>query len=275
MKGRFKKFGFTVVELLTVVTVIAILLGLLIPALNMVRSSAKEAKQMAQFAVIDQTLMAFRNDHGFYPPSDNADGDYCGAQKLCEALLGWDLMGFHPHSGWTAGDVDRVYDLTGLTEERIKYNLNQRKGPYLELTTANAFRLGNIPAENKPGLFNNTGLLAPDTFVICDSFGAIPIRIGEKIVKAGMPILYYKANTSSKTISTGRDENRIYDLFDNSDLVELNYPQSSLLDGRFYSDVIRDPKVTARDWPYRADSYILISAGADGLYGTSDDITNF
>ena len=28
-------------------------------------------------------------------------------------------------------------------------------------------------------------------------------------------------------------------------------------------------------WPYRADSYILISAGIDGLYGTSDDMTNF
>ena len=27
--------------------------------------------------------------------------------------------------------------------------------------------------------------------------------------------------------------------------------------------------------PYRAQSYILISAGKDGLYGTSDDITNF
>ncbi len=45
----------------------------------------------------------------------------------------------------------------------------------------------------------------------------------------------------------------------------------------FY-DYITDPKATGasgRDWPYRADSYILISAGADGLYGTSDDITNF
>ena len=27
--------------------------------------------------------------------------------------------------------------------------------------------------------------------------------------------------------------------------------------------------------PYRPESYILISAGFDGRYGTSDDITNF
>jgi hypothetical protein len=29
------------------------------------------------------------------------------------------------------------------------------------------------------------------------------------------------------------------------------------------------------EWPVNADSYVLISAGADGLYGTADDITNF
>jgi hypothetical protein len=40
---------------------------------------------------------------------------------------------------------------------------------------------------------------------------------------------------------------------------------------------IMDPKASTdvRPWPYRPDSYILISAGADGLYGTGDDITNF
>ena len=27
--------------------------------------------------------------------------------------------------------------------------------------------------------------------------------------------------------------------------------------------------------PYRADSYILMSAGFDGLYGTKDDVFNF
>ncbi len=43
----------------------------------------------------------------------------------------------------------------------------------------------------------------------------------------------------------------------------------------FYEEYIRDPKIEARVWPYRPDSYLLISAGADGLYGTPDDIRNF
>lgn len=37
----------------------------------------------------------------------------------------------------------------------------------------------------------------------------------------------------------------------------------------------RDPKAKSRVRPMKDDSYILISAGSDGLYGTADDVTNF
>ena len=43
----------------------------------------------------------------------------------------------------------------------------------------------------------------------------------------------------------------------------------------YFYEYIRDPKVHARPWPYRPDSYLLISAGMDGIYGTDDDIRNF
>jgi hypothetical protein len=43
---------------------------------------------------------------------------------------------------------------------------------------------------------------------------------------------------------------------------------------KFY-DITRDPKVSTGDRPVRADSYILMSAGFDGEYGTNDDIYNF
>jgi len=54
-----------------------------------------------------------------------------------------------------------------------------------------------------------------------------------------------------------------------------NDPLYSGIYGRFYNH-LTDPKVNIPDgWPVNADSYILISAGADGEYGTADDITNF
>jgi hypothetical protein len=43
---------------------------------------------------------------------------------------------------------------------------------------------------------------------------------------------------------------------------------------RFYKNTLSD-KITTIPRPYRADTYILISAGYDAEYGTADDICNF
>jgi len=286
-----KKTGLTIIELLIVLGIIAILVGLLVPSLSAVKKMAKETKQKAQFATIELALAAFKNDDGDYPPSDwplppNPGNDYCGSQKLAEALLGWDLLGFHPKSAWRADGLDvgngpgsydpaQTRDING---DGFPDTFDERKGPYLELATIGAFRLGNISV-SKPGLFVDTGPLAPDTFVLCDVFGAKKISTANgKIVRAGAPILYYKANTSGKRI---RD---VYRVSDNDALViakqQADGRPHRLADtnnqyGIFYDEYIRDPKITAKAWPYRPDSYILISAGADGLYGTPDDICNF
>ena len=42
-----------------------------------------------------------------------------------------------------------------------------------------------------------------------------------------------------------------------------------------FARFILDPSVMARRAPVRKDSYLLISAGPDGRYGTDDDVTNW
>ena len=277
---RRKRTGFTLVELLAALGIIALLAGLLIPAMSMVRRTAKETKQKAQFTAIELALTAFKNDYGDYPRSDWSLppapwSDYCGAQKLAEALVGWDLLGFHPKSDFRSNgrndDGEFIYDANN------PIFFDQRRGPYLELATFDAFRLGNISIRNA-GLFFDTGPLAPNTFVLCDVFGEKKIMLSNgKTVRAGAPILYYRANTSAKTIR------EIYNAQDNDVLIQIKQQADnkeqplSRPAGQFqyFYDYIRDPKISARPWPYRPDSYILISAGADGLYGTSDDIRNF
>ena len=286
MAVKRKKTAFTLVELLIVLGIIAILVSLLIPALTMVRKVAKETQQKAQITTIELAIVAFKNDYGDYPPShgwtsttgDNIDPAYFGAQTLAEALVGWDLMGFHPKSAWGKDGKDKdgvnmVY-LDGTESAAVREkNLKERKGPYLELATANAFRLNQLFA-NIPVSFN------PNTFVICDVFGVKSVTIGGKTVKAGVPILYYKANTSSKTIeyrSPDEDLN-IYNRKDNYLFFYYLTDEGSshpLYDSTKFYDYIRDRKVTTVKWPSRPDSYLLISAGADGLYGTKDDICNF
>jgi hypothetical protein len=54
-----------------------------------------------------------------------------------------------------------------------------------------------------------------------------------------------------------------------------NTPPTVPLDPKSFQGVLQNAKVTAKRQPYRDDSFLLISAGPDGLYGTGDDVANF
>ena len=315
--------GFTIVELLTVMAVIVILIGLLVPALNLVRDYAKEIQQRAQFHSMDIAIEMFKTEFGKYPPSiDNinvtfdtnlgADPDgYSGSLKLSEALVGWDLLGFHPNSDFRSDGQNVRDDGLGSTEpydvyhpdapdggnvngqfaETAQENVQARKGPLVELEGANAFQLKDI--------YTDFGSFNGDSFVLCDVYAKK--RGSNK--KIGMPILYYTARTrytQQKSDDADGIDNDIYNYLDNVDLLELGTPEdetahpladgelgaadpapaasSGLADADDYLDfenMIRNEQVTTINRPYRAESYILISAGKDGLYGSADDIYNF
>ncbi len=281
------KMGFTIVELLTVMSIIVILIGLLVPALNMAKRYATDVKQRAQFHGIDVAMQLFSSEFEGYPDSDYLDEDneqYPGATRLCEAMVGQDLLGFHPASRFradcTTDGTNRIYDNPqGFLGSPTLDNLQARRGPYLQLEKANAYRLEDI---YEAGLLAGGGEL----FVLCDEYARVKNkRTGKKI---GMPILYYKADTSgfrhdaNNLPTTSDDRGQIYNYLDNDYLVGLGTPPDGATahllyaePERFYEST-RNERITITDGrPYRADSYILISAGFDGQYGTRDDIFNF
>jgi type II secretory pathway pseudopilin PulG len=276
-KQSNKEAGFTIVELLTVMSIIIILMGLLAPAMNRARRYARKVSQKNQFHSIDIALEMFRAEFDGYPPSDALDPisrQYCGAMKLAEAMLGQDLLGFHQDSIFRSDGQDgsgrALYPVNPY-----EYNLKARKEHYLPLENANAYRLNDIYPNVTTSTFN--GL----RFVLCDVYTRVMnLNTGKKI---GMPVLYYKADTSktAHNLDNPDDPNNIYNYRDNHALLGLGVPWDPnekhplFTDPKIFYKITRNRKVKKQSLPRRADSFILISAGYDGLYGTKDDIVNF
>lgn len=66
------QFAFTLVELLTVIAIIAVLMGLLFPALQGARDNARRADAGTMVRNIVNASKAYYNDYGKYPPNDEA-----------------------------------------------------------------------------------------------------------------------------------------------------------------------------------------------------------
>ncbi len=279
IKQSKNKAAFTIIELLTVMSIIIILIGLLVPSLNMARRFARKLTQKNQLRTIGIAIEFFNTEFDGYPPSTALDGngqEYCGAMKLCEAMVGQDLLGYHPDSIFHRDGTD----FAGRQLYAVA-TLGARKELFMQLDNASAYMLVDIYG---PG---NTGSFRENTFVLCDVYKR-EMRTG---LKMGMPVLYYKAETSNKLHDpnnppTALDNNgNIYNYLDNESLAGLGKPWEqagssaphdlALNDGfRFYRNT-RNEKITTLSRPYREDSFILMSAGFDGEYGTSDDIYNF
>ncbi|HUV67307.1 MAG TPA: hypothetical protein VMW24_25680 [Sedimentisphaerales bacterium] len=245
--------------------------GVLIHAMGRKVDIVYEIKQKAQLLNIATAIELFNSEFDRYPPSDALDQDdrpYCGAMRLCEAVMGRDLMGVHPSSRFRSDGTDDsgnpLYDSnTG----------DVRRGPYLPPENAGAYRLKD--------LYKDVGPFDGNTFVICDMYKTIVnISAGKTI---HMPVLYYKADTSKSAhdVNDPNNPENIYDYRDNQALLALGVPgkpgqKHPLFENpKIFYEMTRDYKSTKAGRPVRANTYILLSAGKDGLYGTEDDIPNF
>jgi prepilin-type N-terminal cleavage/methylation domain-containing protein len=260
MKLKGEKTGFTIIELLTVMSIIVILISIMMPALNKVRRFAKVVGQKGQFHEISKGLELYRNEHEeTYPDSGAADATglvgYCGAMKLCEAMLGQDGMGFHPSSRFLADattsgpsntdlypfDLCVSIDPADPIYLSLMPNLRERK-KYIDTDNIRPFRLEDIynwavsggrsygpPLGPQVAFQSGAPLQYPNT-VISDVFlhpqiraTRCPQHAGEKV---GMPVLYYKADPSKLSHDANNPTlpDNIYNFDDNWALTALGCP---------------------------------------------------
>jgi prepilin-type N-terminal cleavage/methylation domain-containing protein len=120
--------AFTLVEILMVITVIATLTAVALPAIRGARECALRARAQAELAVVVQALESYRRAFGDYPRT----GDFAEAQAGTDAPLGIDaaqaklfnaLRGVFGPRAFGAGDRlggDSFIDAGKLTLESIR-----------------------------------------------------------------------------------------------------------------------------------------------------------
>ena len=94
------------------------------------RIHAIKVKQKAQFNALQAGIELFNNENDGYPPSEALDPSgqpYCGAMKLCEAMMGRDMLGFHTDSvfgadGMDATNTKQLYPIPP-SEDYLKYRV--------------------------------------------------------------------------------------------------------------------------------------------------------
>jgi type II secretory pathway pseudopilin PulG len=271
-------------------SIIVILLSLLLPSLNMVKRYAKVVTQKNLLRNIDSGLQGFEIDFKEYPDSsekDTAGAQYCGAMKLAEAMAGQDGLGFNPDSKFTADDGSGQTELyppsqgdPSTWQSWYVENLRNRR-EYLEAKDAQICSLANLYASASG--WSNTDEIA----LLCDVYKRNNLK-NSKGEKLGMPILYYKADSSKLVHDVNNPANagNIYNYLDNHAFLGLGLPWNTATkpplyqtgsnpQGWLFYKKTLDKSALPIERPHNKDSYILISAGWDGIYGTRDDVFNF
>jgi prepilin-type N-terminal cleavage/methylation domain-containing protein len=203
-----RRRGFTLIELLTVIAIISLLIGVLVPAVSAAKNAAKRASTQNLIDKLGQGCGMFQRDFERYPRSSGLNpfepNDplvwLSGAQWLILELAGADLKGYAAGDQYRYPDVapvgapDTVIDFQDWLEY---YSANpageyHRFGPYVQLDGKAAqspqYYLDNTSASRSlpPALTQGNAAAGTSDW----NNGRLPFAVDA----FGFPVLYYVAN---------------------------------------------------------------------------------
>lgn len=236
-----RRQAFTLIELLTVMAIITLLIGILMPALGTARDQARKTAVKAQINAMEVGLETFHQNEGMYVPS-NANF-YCanpfaptateldnwevqstsdnlqGAHLLLDALVGRDFLGYDPKAPpFGPGGATAVYDRWKAT--------NDRRQPFIPVDGVDVTSAEKPPEDAFGG---NPTIAEVQPEVTGSGTESLLCRVFRD--KFGWPILYYRAspkatqNTPIVTMADWTNDfagNGVYDGRDNELFTSYN-----------------------------------------------------
>jgi len=280
--ARTGRHGFTLVEMMVVIIVIAILAGLLLPAIGGAVRRAKNAKIAMEIASLSKALENYKLENGEYPPDfsmDDADpadtSDRVPKQQAIDQHLS---RIFRYRSSGSNHPTDENYNKVALpTHENGGDWLTNEDLDALNPKTALYFWLRGFSASTRQPLTDPTttrtpvysfdkGRLNPPNVATQPTINSLASGTNIAIATyyapgddTEQPYLYYRA-TVKNSISTDADAyNTAYQWADNNGVARPYLSNNMVPNPDTNSGVINayaSPK-----------SFQLISAGLDGQYG--------
>ncbi len=265
--GRSAPSGFTLVELLVVIMIIAMLAGLVTPAVMRAQATARNAQIKAEIDMLHMAMMNYKNEYGSFPPS---------AVPLIDMVTGTD---------WASKHLRKLFPklspgMSGTQAACLPY-LNSGSGTFAAapLITPDAALVAWLYGYNDDSRFpvlSTTGAASVIAGVVTVSGTVSPrnklfsfdrgrVSSTYQYYPPGKPLSpYIYINSSNYTATVG------------GSLVVQPFVIGS---GTYFAH--RIPLSSTGDFntiaqpAFNEDSFQILSAGRDEVFGNDDDLSNF
>ncbi|HET6248089.1 MAG TPA: prepilin-type N-terminal cleavage/methylation domain-containing protein [Tepidisphaeraceae bacterium] len=304
IRSRSSRGGFTLIELLVVIGIIVILVGILLPVVSTMRKRAENTDSTAEITRIAVACNNYYNDYHAYPgpvPESLIYGNN-GQLSQTAALTGASIIsssenlvlglegGIVPPTSATA--TTYTYNVTLVTKgpQSLNYMQPQQVSPYYDTSSPELANNGagvlTSWTTTQGGTYATPALTIPE---MMDHFSNPHPIIYLRAVVGGTSICDQARNSSSPGSQYFTAElNPYWRVYTST--VTLTSPTlptatTTATSGTFSTPDASNNKVYQSSYyffqnatindgitPRSKDSFILISAGYDGIYGTTDDI---